>query len=74
MIKRAQIVVPVVLCAGLAGILVYRQVQSANAADQVHYRTDVAADGDVTDAVEASGTVQALTMVDLEVPCRRTFN
>ena len=66
MIKRAQIVVPVVLCAGLAGILVYRQVQSANAADQVHYRTDVAADGDVTDAVEASGTVQALTMVDLK--------
>ena len=66
MIKRAQIVFPVVLCLGLGGALAYRQVQSASAASQVHYRTDTAADGDVTDAVEASGVVQPLTVVDLK--------
>ena len=64
--KRAQIVFPVVLCLGLGGALAYRQVQSASAASQVHYRTDTAADGDVTDAVEASGVVQPLTVVDLK--------
>lgn len=66
MIKRTKLLFPLLLCLGLGGALAYRQVQSANAAAQVHYRTDTAADGDVTDAVEASGVVQPLTMVDLK--------
>ena len=66
MVSRTKILLPLMLCAGLVGTLVYRQVQSVNAADQVHYRTDTAADGDVTDAVEASGVVQPLTLVDVK--------
>ncbi|MGI4787872.1 MAG: efflux RND transporter periplasmic adaptor subunit, partial [Janthinobacterium lividum] len=66
MTKRTKIFVPAILCLGLAGTFAYRQVQSANAAGQVHYRTDTAADGDVTDTVEASGVVQPLTIVDLK--------
>lgn len=66
MIKRTQIILPAVLCLGLAGAFAYRQVQTANAAGQVHYRTDTAAQGDVTDTVEATGVVQPLTMVDLK--------
>ncbi len=64
--QRTKILFPAALVLGLAGTLAYRQVQSANAAGQVHYRTDTAADGDVTDTVEASGVVQPLTMVDLK--------
>ena len=64
--KRSKILIPAVLCLGLAGTFAYRQVQSANAAGQIHYRTDTASLGDVADTVEASGVVQPLTMVDLK--------
>lgn len=48
------------------GAIIYQQVQSAKAASQINYRTAVVADGDVTDAVEASGVVQPLTTVDVK--------
>ena len=66
MTKRTKIFLPVVLCLGLAGTFTYRQIQSANAAGQVHYRTAAVVTGDVTDAVEASGAVQPLTTVDVK--------
>lgn len=66
MSKRTKILLFAVLCFGLVGAFAYRQIQSANAASQVHYRTATAATGDVTDAVEASGVVQPLTTVDVK--------
>jgi len=64
--KRTNILLLAVLCLGLVGAFAYRQIQSANAAGQVHYRTETAVIGDVTDAVEASGVVQPLTTVDVK--------
>lgn len=61
-VTYAAVVVALVLVGGLA----YRQIQSANASNVVKYRTATAATGDVTDTVEASGVVQALTTVDLK--------
>ena len=66
MSKRTKILLSAVLCLGMAGTFTYRQVQSANAASQVHYRTGTVATGDVTDTVEASGVVQPLTTVDVK--------
>ena len=66
MTKRTKILLFAVLCLGLVGTFTYRQIQSANAASQIHYRTEIAATGDVTDAVEASGVVQPLTTVDVK--------
>ena len=66
MSRRTRVLLIVALCLGLAGVFIYKQIQSANAASQVHYRTDVAATGDVTDTVEASGVVQPLTTVDVK--------
>jgi HlyD family secretion protein len=66
MTKLTKILIPTVLCLGLAGTFAYKQVQSANAASQIHYRTDTAAIGDVADTVEASGVVQPLTTVDVK--------
>ncbi len=64
--KRTKILFPAIVCLGLVGTLAYRQMRSASAASQVHYRTATATEGDVTDTVEASGVVQPLTMVDLK--------
>jgi HlyD family secretion protein len=66
MTKRNTILLGAVLGLGLVGAATYKQVQSASAASQVHYRTAVAGTGDVTDAVEASGVVQPLTTVDVK--------
>lgn len=56
----------VALVVVLAAVWIYSKVQSAKAAGQVQYRTTTVEKGDVTDAVEASGVVQALTTVDVK--------
>ena len=66
MTKRKLILGVVALAVVLAAVWIYSKVQSAKAAGQVQYRTAAAETGDVTDAVEASGVVQALTTVDVK--------
>lgn len=66
MTKRTKFLLCAVLGLALVGTFAYRQIQSASAASQIHYRTALAATGDVTDAVEASGVVQPLTTVDVK--------
>ena len=74
MTKRTKILLFAVLCLGLVGTFTYRQIQSANAASQIHYRTEIAATGDVTDAVEASGVGPAADHGGCEIPCWRTHD
>ena len=66
MTKRNKIILYTLIGLCVLGAVIYQQVQSAKAAGQINYRTAVAADGDVTDAVEASGVVQPLTTVDVK--------
>lgn len=64
--KRRKILLFSLIGLLVLGAIIYQQVQSAKAASQINYRTAVVADGDVTDAVEASGVVQPLTTVDVK--------
>ena len=66
MTKRSKIILYTLAGLCVLGAVIYQQVQSAKAAGQINYRTVVVADGDVTDAVEASGVVQPLTTVDVK--------
>ncbi len=66
MTKQRKIILYTLIGLCVLGAVVYQQVQSAKAAGQINYRTAVVADGDVTDAVEASGVVQPLTTVDVK--------
>ncbi|MDQ2687196.1 MAG: efflux RND transporter periplasmic adaptor subunit [Armatimonadota bacterium] len=66
MTKRKLVLAAVALAVILVGMWIYSQVQAAKAAGQIQYRTAAAEKGDVTDAVEASGVVQALTTVDVK--------
>lgn len=66
MTRRKSITLVAALAAVAVGWWVYGRIQTAKAAGQVQYRTAVADKGDVTDAVEASGVVQALTTVDVK--------
>lgn len=66
MTKRRGTYLAVLVGLGLVGSLAYRQIQGANASNVVKYRTAAARMGDVTDTVEASGVVEALTTVDVK--------
>ncbi len=66
MTKQRKIILYTLIGLCVLGAVIYQQVQSAKAAGQINYRTAVVADGDVTDAVEASGVVQPLTTVDVK--------
>ena len=66
MTKRNKIILYTLIGLCVLGAVIYQQVQSAKAAGQINYRTAVVANGDVTDAVEASGVVQPLTTVDVK--------
>lgn len=66
MTKRNLLFLTLGLTMLVAGLWGYSRIQTARASSQVQYRTAEAQKGDVTDAVEASGVVQALTTVDVK--------